>query len=84
VTAVSLEIQHLKFSGHMVAVMALMEAPAIIVGVILIECRQKTRVKTSLGSLIQHSYQRSVLDLRSLIIGMLASDEKHWNQTFHE
>jgi hypothetical protein len=34
VTAASLEIQHLKFSGHMVAVMALMEAPAIIVGVI--------------------------------------------------
>ena len=37
VTAASfLEIQHMSFSGHMVAVMALMEAPAIVVGVILI------------------------------------------------
>ena len=38
VTAISfLEIQNISFSGHMVAVMALMEAPAIIVGVILIQ-----------------------------------------------
>ncbi len=31
-----LEGQHLKFGGHMVAVMALMESPAIIVGVLLL------------------------------------------------
>jgi hypothetical protein len=40
-----LEIQHLKFSGHMVAVMALMEAPAIIVGVILIRMFKKQESK---------------------------------------
>lgn len=80
VTAASfLEIQHLKFSGHMVAVMALMEAPAIIVGVILIRMfDKKQESKTSLGSLIQHSFTNGsvLLILGSLIIGMLASDEQ--------
>jgi hypothetical protein len=38
VAAVSfLDIQKVAFSGHMVAVMALMEAPAIIIGVLLIK-----------------------------------------------
>ena len=80
VTAASfLEIQHLKFSGHMVAVMALMEAPAIIVGVILIRMfDKKQESKTSIGSLIQHSFTNGsvLLILGSLIIGMLASDEQ--------
>jgi hypothetical protein len=60
----------------MVAVMALMEA-IIIVGYFNSNVRQKTRVKTSLGSLIQHSLPTEVyLILGSLIIGMLASDEQ--------
>jgi hypothetical protein len=49
VTAASLEIQHLKFSGHMVAVMALMEAPAIIVGVILIRMFDKNKSQNVFG-----------------------------------
>ena len=80
VTAVSfLEIQNLKFSGHMVAVMALMEAPAIIVGVILIRLFDKKReTKTSLSDLVKHSFTNGsvLLILGSLIIGMLASDEQ--------
>lgn len=80
VTAVSfLEIQNLKFSGHMVAVMALMEAPSIIVGVILIRMfDKKQETKTSLGSLVKHSFTNGsvLLILGSLIIGMLASDEQ--------
>ena len=37
VTAVSfLEIQHLQLQGHMVAIMALMESPAIVVGLLLL------------------------------------------------
>ena len=80
VTAASfLEIQQLKFSGHMVAVMALMEAPAIIVGVILIRMfDKKQETKTSLGSLIKHSFTNGsvLLILGSLIIGFLASDEQ--------
>jgi hypothetical protein len=59
VTAASLEIQHLKFSGHMVAVMALMEAPAIIVGVILIRMFDKKQ-ESKTSSLIQHSLPTEV------------------------
>lgn len=74
-----LEMQHLKFSGHMVAVMALMEAPAIIIGVILIRMfSKKQETKTSLVSLIKHSFTNGsvLLILGSLLIGLLASDEQ--------
>lgn len=80
VTAASfLELQNLTFSGHMVAVMALMEAPAIIVGVILIRLfDKKSETNTSMISLIKHSFTNGsvLLILGSLVIGMLASDEQ--------
>jgi hypothetical protein len=40
-------MQNYTFSGHMVAVMALMEAPAIIVGVILIRLFSKNEVHST-------------------------------------
>src|SRR6478672_5092257 len=59
VTAVSfLEMQDIPFNGHMVAVMALMEFPAIMMGVILMKSfnDEPTYVKTvSLKSTIWHS-----------------------------
>ena len=80
VTAASfLEIQHMQFSGHMVAVMALMEAPAIIVGVVLIRMfDKKTETNSSLLSLVKHSFTNGsvLLILGSLVIGLLASDEQ--------
>ncbi len=80
VTAASfLEIQHMEFSGHMVAVMALMEAPAIIVGVILIRMFDKKKeTHTSLLSLVKHSFTNGsvLLILGSLVIGLLASEEQ--------
>ncbi len=89
VTAVSfLEMQKITFSGHMVAIMALMEAPAIIIGVILIRTykKEKNEVKnvgenensTNLGSIIAHSFTNGsvLLILGSLIIGLLASDKQ--------
>ncbi len=80
VTAASfLEIQHMSFSGHMVAVMALMEAPAIIVGVILIRLFDtKKEIKTSIATILRHSFTNGsvLLILGSLIIGLLASDEQ--------
>ena len=80
VTAASfLEIQHMSFSGHMVAVMALMEAPAIIVGVILIRLFDtKKEINTSISSILRHSFTNGsvLLILGSLIIGLLASDEQ--------
>ncbi len=80
VTAVSfLEIQKYSFSGHMVAVMALMEAPAIIIGVILIRLFSKEEVqKTKMSSIIKHSFTNGsvLLILGSLVIGFLASEQQ--------
>jgi len=80
VTAASfLEAQHLTFSGYMVAVMALMEAPAIIIGVLLLhlydgEGKEKLRV----GPLIGHSLSNGsvLLILGSLVIGFMANEEQ--------
>jgi hypothetical protein len=63
----------------MVAVMALMEAPAIVIGVILIRMfHKKEESKTSVGSLIKHSFTNGsvLLILGSLVIGLLASEEQ--------
>lgn len=80
VTAASfLELQNMEFSGHMVAVMALMEAPSIVIGVILIRLfNKKQDTKTSILSIFKHSFTNGsvLLILGSLIIGMLASDEQ--------
>ena len=80
VTAVSfLEIQKYSFSGHMVAVMALMEAPAIVVGVILMRMYNKEKTNaTSLSSVIKHSLTNGsvLLILGSLFIGFLASEQQ--------
>ena len=77
--ATFLELQNQVFSGHMVAVMALMEAPAIVVGVVLIRMfHKKEESKTSMRSLIQHSFTNGsvLLILGSLVIGLLASEEQ--------
>lgn len=80
VTAISfLEIQKYTFSGHMVAIMALMEAPAIIIGVILMKIFNKNEViKTKMNSVIKHSLTNGsvLLILGSLLIGYLASDQQ--------
>jgi len=80
VTAVSfLEIQKYTFSGHMVAIMALMEAPAIIVAVILMRLYNKKETNTTnLSSVIKHSLTNGsvLLILGSLLIGFLASDQQ--------
>ncbi|TDE53880.1 sodium-dependent bicarbonate transport family permease [Flavobacterium sp. GT3P67] len=80
VTAVSfLEIQNYNFSGHMVAVMALMEAPAIIIGVILIRLFSKEHVqKTKISTIVKHSFTNGsvLLILGSLVIGFLASEQQ--------
>lgn len=80
VTAVSfLEIQGYPFSGYMVAIMALMETPAIIVGVILIRLySEKTEVSAKLSNVIRHSFTNGsvLLILGSLLIGFIASDQQ--------
>jgi hypothetical protein len=74
-----LEAQKITFEGHMVAVMALMEAPAIIVGVILIMRYDEAGKKEGgLISIIQHSFTNSsvLMVLGSLIIGLIADTKQ--------
>ena len=78
VTAISfLEMQEIEFGGHMVAVMALMEAPSIIIGMILISFYSKNEENTlNIKDAIRHSVTNGsvVLILGSLIVGFLAND----------
>lgn len=77
VTAVSfLETQQMTLHGHMVAIMALMESPAIIIGLVLISIYNKDEADTiSKASVIKHSLTNGsvLLILGSLLIGYLAS-----------
>jgi hypothetical protein len=78
VTTISfLEMSNISFGGHMLAVMALMEAPSIIVGVLLIAIYSKDKKnKTSFKSVIHHSLTNGsvVLILGSLLVGYLTND----------
>lgn len=79
VTAISyLEMQQMTFSGHMVAIMALMESPAIIAGMLLLARFNKKDdsgdIKTK--NVIHHSLTNGsvLLILGSLAVGFLSSD----------
>jgi hypothetical protein len=80
VTAVSfLESQQLTLHGHMVAIMALMESPAIIIGLVLISVFNKKESQTiQKSAALKHSLTNGsvLLILGSLIIGFLASDKQ--------
>lgn len=77
VTAVSyLEAHQLTMHGHMVAIMALMESPAIIGGLILISIFNKDETeKIKKRTALKHSFTNGsvLLILGSLIIGFLAN-----------
>lgn len=77
VTAVSyLDIQKLELHGHMVAIMALMESPAIIAGLILMSIFNKDDTdKVKPLSVVKHSFTNGsvLLILGSLVIGLLAN-----------
>lgn len=73
-----LDSQSIPHGGHMVAVMALMESPAIIVGVMLLSSFDKSSGQSStLSSTIRHSLTNGsvLLILGSLVIGFI-SDSK--------
>jgi hypothetical protein len=82
VAAVSfLEMQKIQSSGHMVAVMALMESPAIIVGVILMRLFDKERDRKehfNIKSVIHHSFTNGsvLMILGSLVIGLIADSKQ--------
>lgn len=80
VTAVSfLELQQINFGGHMVAVMALMEAPSIIVGLLLLSYfREHKTEKISIQKVLHHSFTNGsvLLIIGSLLIGFLANEKQ--------
>ncbi len=80
VSAVSyLEMQQIPYGGHMVAVMAFMESPAIIVGVILMSRYEKEGSgRMSMLSIVRHSFTNGsvVLILGSLLIGLIADSKQ--------
>lgn len=78
VTATSyLESIKLLLHGHMVAVMALMESPAIIMGLILISIHNK-EIKIKKSNILKHSFTNGsvFLIIGSLIIGYIASTKQ--------
>lgn len=75
VTAITfLEFHKLNASGHMVAVMALMESPAIIVGLILLSFYNTKQEKINTQEVLRHALTNGsvVLIMGSLLIGFLA------------
>lgn len=80
VTAVSfLEMQKITFDGHMVAIMAMMEAPAIIIGVMLIRFYgESNSVNMGVRKIVRHSFTNGsvFLIVGSLIIGWLANEQQ--------
>lgn len=80
VTAVAfLETLNIKFSGYLVAVMALMEAPAIIIGFLLIKSYSKEKENaSSFKDVIKHALTNGsvLLIVGSLIIGLIANEKQ--------
>jgi len=81
VTAVAfLESLNIKFSGYLVAVMALMEAPAIIIGFLLIKSysKEKDASTTSFKDVIKHALTNGsvLLIVGSLVIGLIANEKQ--------
>ena len=81
-TAVSfLEIQHLQLQGHMVAIMALMESPAIIVGLLLLTLSKEVdsqAIAIKKRVVFKHAFTNGsvLLILGSLCIGFMANAEQ--------
>jgi len=80
VSAVSfLEIQGQPFGAHMIAVMALMEFPAIIMGFVLIMKYDKDRNRSvRLGGILKHAISNGsvLMIVGSLIIGIVADSKQ--------
>jgi hypothetical protein len=73
-----LETKGTTYGGHMVAIMALMEAPAIIIGMLLIKKFGTDQHENNLWKIGKHALTNGsvLLILGSLLIGYLASDKQ--------
>lgn len=80
VTAVAfLEQSGVDFGGHMIAALAIMESPAIIVGVILIGRSAEGKGKNNFKSVLHEALTNGsvFIILLSLLIGLLISDDQY-------
>lgn len=83
VTAISyLEFEGAAFDGYMIAIMALMEAPAIVAGILLIKLFSKkegdhSTANRSMKTVFNHALNNAgvLLIFGSLLIGLLAGDK---------
>lgn len=74
-----LDAEGIEYGGHMVAAMALMEAPAIIIGVMLMRQYDKASLqKQSLGHIVRESFTNGsvLMILGSLVIGIIADTKQ--------
>lgn len=75
-----LQVQNLAMGGHMVAVMALMEAPAIVVGVLLMRRADPSppEGQASLKGIIHHALTNGsvLMIVGSLVIGLIADTKQ--------
>ena len=75
-----LKFSQIDFGGHMVAIMALMEAPAIIVAVVLMRKYELKKDDSQMGikELIGHSFTNGsvLMVLGSLVIGFVANSKQ--------
>jgi hypothetical protein len=74
-----LEAQRIPFGGHMVAVMALMESPAIIVGVLLLmNFDREDETPARFRNVIGHSFTNGsvLMVFGSLLIGLIADTKQ--------
>ncbi len=82
VTTISfLELEQIEFSGHMVAIMALMEAPSIMVGLLLMTFFKKNKKgekNIPLKKVIHHALTNGsvLIIIGSLFIGFMASEQQ--------
>lgn len=79
VTTISfLEMENIAFSGHMVAVMALMEAPSIMVGLLMVTIfkKNKSEDKIPIKTVVHHALTNGsvLLIIGSLMVGLFASE----------
>jgi hypothetical protein len=77
--ATFLEMQSVHFGGHMIAVMALMEFPAIIMGFILIKKFEKERNnEVNFSSIIKHAISNGsvLMIMGSLFIGIISDSRQ--------
>ncbi|MFN8277329.1 MAG: sodium-dependent bicarbonate transport family permease [Chitinophagales bacterium] len=73
-----LEVQKITAGGHMVAVMALMESPAIIAGVIFLMLFEREGREGSVKTVLHHAFTNGsvLLIFGSLLIGLIADTKQ--------